>query len=138
MQTKLYLWNFKRAYHNNTAHSRTLLNVWVYNYQYFHIKFSRWAASRYLYWKTITTEMSLHVFHHVTSFCSNILLTDPPEHAHLPDDQPSSVESFSAPLQVKMVCLKCIPIPERIQRSTGLSDFHLFLHWRLSSHLSLH
>ena len=55
-------------------------------------------------------------------------LTDSPELAHLPEDQASSAESFSAPTQSKMVCLKWIPISETIHRGTESRDIHLFLH----------
>ena len=55
-------------------------------------------------------------------------LTDSPELAHLPEDLPSSTESFSAPTQSKMVCLKWIPISETIHRGDGSRDIHPFLH----------
>ena len=68
-------------------------------------------------------------FHHpVASFFLNMLLTDSPELAHLPEDQPSSAESLSTPSQSKMVCLKWIPISETIHRGAGSRDIHPFLH----------
>ena len=68
-------------------------------------------------------------FHHfVASFFSNMLLTDSPELAHLPEDQASSAESLSAPSQSKMVCLKWIPISETVQMNASSRVIHLFLH----------
>ena len=58
-----------------------------------------------------------------------MLLTDSPELAHLQDDQVSSFQSFSAPTQSKMVCLKWFPISETIHRGTGSRDIHLFLYY---------
>ena len=42
----------------------------------------------------------------VSSFGSNMLLTDSLELAHLPDDQAASAESFNKPIQSKMVSLQ--------------------------------
>ena len=68
-------------------------------------------------------------FHHpFTSFFSNMLLTDSPEFEHLLEDQASSAESFSAPTQSKIVCLKWIPMFMTIHRGTGSRDIHLFPH----------
>ena len=69
------------------------------------------------------------LFHHpVTSFCSNIKLTDSSELAHSPEDQATSAESFSAPTQSKMDYFKWIPISETIHRGTGSTDIHPFFH----------
>ena len=57
-----------------------------------------------------------------------MLLTDFPELVHLPEDQATSVESFSASTQSKIVCLKWIPISEPIHRDNESRDIHQFTH----------
>ena len=57
-----------------------------------------------------------------------MMLTDSPELAHLPEDQATSAESFSAPTQSKMDYLKLIPISETFHRGTGLMDIYLLPH----------
>ena len=67
------------------------------------------------------------IFHHpTTSFCSNILLTDSSELAHLPGYQASSAESFSAPTQSKMGCLNGFPF---LRQYTGVLGEGTFIYF---------
>ena len=67
-------------------------------------------------------------FHHLFApLCLIMLLIDPPELAHLPEDQAHLLESFIAPSQSKILCLKWISTSETVHRSTGLKLIHLFL-----------